>query len=178
MNDKKSYYAIIPANVRYDESLTPNAKLLYGEITALCNQEGYCWASNSYFSELYGVKKETISRWISDLVKGGYIKTKLIYKDGTKEIKHRYMFLNQWGIDEIINTPIDEKVKGNTTVLNNTINSSSSAFAFYENNIGVLTPFIAENIEHWINDLNEELVIESMKLAIKANKKFNYAEGI
>src|SRR5699024_4562159 len=120
MNDKKSYYAIIPANVRYDESLTPNAKLLYGEITALCNQEGYCWANNAYFSKLYEVKKETISRWISDLVKNGYIKTELIYKEGTKEIKGRYIFLNHGGIDKIVMTPIDKKVKDNTTSFNNT----------------------------------------------------------
>ena len=67
----QSYYAIIPANVRYDTELTPNAKLLYGEITALCNEKGFCWASNGYFSELYNVKKETISRWISKLEEKG-----------------------------------------------------------------------------------------------------------
>ena len=37
----KSYYAVIPANIRYDDDLTPNAKLMYGEITALSNEQGY-----------------------------------------------------------------------------------------------------------------------------------------
>ena len=47
-----SYYAIIPANVRYDNELTEKAKLLYGEITCLSNKEGYCFALNNYFAIL------------------------------------------------------------------------------------------------------------------------------
>lgn len=80
----RSYYAIIPANIRYDTSVTPNAKLLYGEITALCNERGYCWASNEYFANLYGVSKVSISKWISQLVESGYINSIIEYKEGIK----------------------------------------------------------------------------------------------
>lgn len=121
--EKKSYYAIIPANVRYDESIPPNAKLLYGEITALCNAEGYCWASNKYFAELYEVSQFTISRWINALARRGYIASQIIYKEGTKQIDKRYIQIRQYPIDEISNTPIDEISKDNNTSSNNTSNT-------------------------------------------------------
>lgn len=73
-NIQKNYYAIIPANVRYDKRLTLLSRLLYGEITALCNEKGYCWASNSYFAELYEVNNKTISRAVQQLEECGHIK--------------------------------------------------------------------------------------------------------
>ena len=76
------YYAIIPANVRYDRNLKANEKLLYGEITALCNKKGYCWANNDYFSKLYNVGKNTISIWIQNLIKCGYIYSNTIKEKG------------------------------------------------------------------------------------------------
>lgn len=108
---KKSYYAIIPANVRYDDRLSMGARFMYGEITALCNEKGYCWASNKYFATLYNVAERTIQRWISDLIKCGYVFSDVKYKMASKEIEARYLKLLN-GIhsltippDNIVTTP-------------------------------------------------------------------------
>lgn len=73
-DNKVSYYAIIPANVRYDPELTEKAKLLYGEITCLSNKEGYCFATNNYFANLYNCTTRAIQNAISKLQERGYIK--------------------------------------------------------------------------------------------------------
>lgn len=117
-----SYYSIIPANVRYDKTLKANEKLLYGEITALTQKTGKCFARNSYFAEIYGVDKCTISRWIKNLCDKGYIKIDIEYSG--KQIINRYIQIDQYPIDEKVNTPIDEKVKDNNTSNNNTSNNN------------------------------------------------------
>lgn len=76
--NKPSYYAIIPANVRYDKDLCANAKLLYGEITSLCNEKGYCWATNQYFANLYEVSDRTIQNLLKQLVEKNYIQIKIL----------------------------------------------------------------------------------------------------
>lgn len=117
---KKSYYAIIPAYVRYDKTLTPNAKLLYGEITALCNEKGYCFATNKYFSDLYSVSNTSISKWISQLKDSGYIKIKMLYKENSKEIESRQMYLTNF--QEVLKKSsrgIEEKFKDNNIIYNN-----------------------------------------------------------
>ena len=118
MKEKPNYYAIIPANVRYS-NLKPNAKLLYGEITAFSNKLGYCFASNTYFADLYDVSKNTVSRWLSDLKKLGFINI-MIERDKNNQITKRII-----GIVKNVDTPIDEKVKVNNTSINNTSNNIS-----------------------------------------------------
>lgn len=70
----------------------------------------------------------------------------------------------------------------NVNNVNNENNSSSTpanAFSFYESNFGMLKPFVSESIGQWIDDLNEGLVVEAMKISIMRNKNsFGYAEGI
>ena len=95
------------------------AKLLYGEIAALSNKDGYCYATNKYFAELYGVSTVTISNLIKNLVDCGYITSEIVYKEGTKEILNRYLKIFGEGIKENFNTPIKENFKGNNTSINN-----------------------------------------------------------
>ncbi|REJ07753.1 DnaD domain protein [Halobacillus trueperi] len=50
---------------------------------------------------------------------------------------------------------------------------------FYEKNIGTLSPFIAEKISQWCDEMSDKLVIQSMKLSVESNKPFfSYCEGI
>lgn len=93
MNESPSYYAIIPAGVRYDKQLPQGAKLLYSEITALSNKNGYCWASNDYFAKLYSVSNRTIKSWLKCLEDNSYIRRVVKYKNGSKEIEQRFISL-------------------------------------------------------------------------------------
>lgn len=93
MEEKPSYYAIIPANVRYDKDLPPMAKLLYGEITCLTQKNGFCWATNAYFAELYGMSKDRISKLIGILEKKGYISVH-VERNEKNEVVKRYIKLS------------------------------------------------------------------------------------
>lgn len=111
---RPGYFAVIPADVRYDDRIPPNAKLLYGEISALIGSEGFCFASNQYFAELYGVTVETIARLLTKLEGAGHIR-RVIEHSPTGQIITRKLYLkvsvpDGWGIDKKINTPIDEKI--------------------------------------------------------------------
>ena len=132
--ERPGYYGILPANIRYDKNLKPMEKIMYSELTALSNKNGYCNATNSYFAELYEVSKNTVSLWISDLEKAGYIKTKLIYEPGTKNIKERRIYIanpitknddtyHEKEVDPITkndDTPITKNREDNNTSINNT----------------------------------------------------------
>ena len=111
-DNKVNYYAIIPATIRYSKELKPAEKLLYGEITALTNIKGYCYASNRYFANLYNVTLHTVSQWISHLEKLQYITLEMI-RDDNKVIKERRIYINDITYIQKNTYPIDEKVQDN-----------------------------------------------------------------
>lgn len=132
MNERPAYYAILTAKIRYDRNLKANEKLIYAEITALTNKEGYCHASNKYFSDLYDVTPQTVSSWISHLEKLGYIQVQIIRKNN--QIVQRRIYLKNINdkqeapsIKKNLNTykekseeGIKKNLKGNNTSSNNT----------------------------------------------------------
>jgi len=121
--EKPNYYAVIPAEVRYNKKLTPNAKLLYAEITALCNMNGKCTASTKYFCKLYEVSRVSIQKWLKVLEGNNYIKRVNIYKQGSKEIDTRVITL--------VNSPSKEKFTDNTNInITNTNLTDSNSMRF------------------------------------------------
>lgn len=108
MNEHRGFYAIIPAIVRYDNQLNGNAKLLYGELTALANERGYCWATNQYFASLYNVSKRTIISWMKQLEKRKYIKIQVFYKPDSKIVDRRHIYILPFPTDTEFYTPSEE----------------------------------------------------------------------
>ena len=125
MKEKPSYYAIIPAEVRYSKKLTPNAKLLYAEITALCNMNGKCTASTEYFCRLYEVSRASIQNWLKMLDDNGYIIRVIIYRQGSKEILSRYI--------KLVDKPSLKMCTDNTNInITNTNLTDSNKKAFFK----------------------------------------------
>lgn len=89
-------------------------------ISSLCAERGYCYAGNEYFSKLFQVEEETVSRKIKKLTDKGYIN--VVYRKRGCEIIGREIRLIKKSTDDCQkNQPtIDKKVKENNTSINNT----------------------------------------------------------
>lgn len=177
--EKPNYFAIIPANVRYDKKLTAYERLLYGEITALSNKTGECWASNSYFANLYEVTPQAISKMIGNLAKRNHITVDLEYKN--KQVIKRTIRLTGVSTYDLGVSTYD--LEGyQRTIKENNINSNnniSSIVKEFENEIGFMTPFQLDKLQSYIDDLSEEMIIEAIHIASSNNKKnLSYIEAI
>lgn len=111
--ERPAFYAILPATVRYDKDLKPIERLLYAEITSLCNAHGYCYATSSYFAELYEMRRESISRCISHLERCGYIRVEVTNDEKTGST--RKIFLTgkaDGGCDQKVTGGVTKKSQG------------------------------------------------------------------
>lgn len=112
------YWSVIPAPVRNDTQLKMSAKLLYADISALCAESGYCWATNAYLAERMGVAVSTISRLVHQLEQRGYVRTEMAATDQGSE-RHIYagIFPAEGGLRKKSKTPpgSTQKEQGGST---------------------------------------------------------------
>lgn len=98
--DKPAFWAVLPAEVRYDEDLPANAKLLYAEISSLTDRRGHCYASNEYFMRVFALSERTIQNLLNALKKGGYIRI----SDGNGGAGRRKIFA---GLNPLLDNPAE-----------------------------------------------------------------------
>lgn len=180
--EQPNYYAIIPADVRYDCRLTDKEKLLYGEISALSSKEGCCWASNEYFANLYNSSTRTIRGAITKLEKYGYVTRHLTYKKNSKEVEKRLLYIsNKISVpgeknfptpeEEICLTPGEKNfLDNNTSKKNNTSNNNTS------NNIysyDTLITLIKEDFSY-VSEADDFVCIIQDWLNYKKDRKQSY----
>ena len=112
---KPAFWAVLPASVRYDESLSSTAKLFYAEITAMSDATGYCWGSNSYFSRLFGMSVKTVTRLVQTLAERGLVTVEIV-KGPKGNVLERRLWISQeaakvqGGMDKNVPTPMDKNV--------------------------------------------------------------------
>ena len=171
MKDKPNYYAILTSEVRYSKTLTPNAKLLYAEITALCNMNGKCTASTEYFCRLYEVSRVSIQKWLKNLEDNNHIRRVNIYKQGSKEILTRVITL--------VNTPSKEKFTDNTNIniTNTNLTDSNKKALFKKPTFDNVNNYCLERN----NNIDAEAFIsfyESKGWMVGSNKMKNWKQAI
>ena len=109
---------------------------------SLSKKEDYCWATNEYFKNLFGVSKQTISKSISSLSKYGYIVLKYDKKEknnSKRVIRLSEVLKNQIsGIKNNLNTGNQDNLKQ----YNNKNNIK-------RNNIGPIISKDVDGVELW-----------------------------
>lgn len=186
--EQPSYYTVIPAFVRYDDDLLrkPKSILLYGEIAALSNQKGYCWANNSYFSKRLKVSGRMIQDYLDILVKKGYVARALKYKPGTKQVDKRILsiasrpgeihFTTSGETDFV--SPGEADFADNITSINTTSNnkpltdghhSLQDVFNLWQQSWGFPNGIAQQDLTEWNNEFGADLLYYCIEYALRRN---------
>tara|TARA_R110000823_G_scaffold78032_1_gene178001 strand:+ start:301 stop:1038 length:738 start_codon:yes stop_codon:yes gene_type:complete len=123
--ESAGYYAVIYADVLFNNDLSDAEKILCAHISTLQKKYGYCYASNTYFAKATGVHKNTVSKRINRIKSLGLLDVVLIYKPNSKDLDKRIMKLITLPInkDIPINRTVDTPQPYDLTPINHTVDS-------------------------------------------------------
>jgi len=110
----------IPKEIWLNEELTMQEKIFLVEIDSLDNEEG-CTASNQYFADFFDISKNRVSLVIQNLIEKGYVKSRIVYKDSTKQILYRVLNICRPPYPTFVGEGITQKCEDNN-IYNNIYN--------------------------------------------------------
>ncbi|WP_431803301.1 DnaD domain protein [Halobacillus andaensis] len=188
-------------NAFHDEvelnSLTAFASLLWHVLMQFNNKTGWkkeFTVPTAVILAKYGLSESSFLRARKELEEKGY----LTFQSGSRfqaptyqmisQVKEQVMDDGEDTVKDDVTDRVKDEPEDRVEVLfkrkevkrkERVVGGDAQPHAFYEQNIGMLSPFIAEKITDWCHQLSDELVMESMKMAVQHNKLFfNYCEGI
>lgn len=95
--EKKEQWSFIPYSLRDNRNVSDGAKVLYLFLINLCSQEGYCWATNKYLSDITGKSEANIKRCLVELKTAKQIEIDII-RDDKKQVVQRKIFLTLYSL--------------------------------------------------------------------------------
>lgn len=78
---EEDFIGLLPAQIRYNRDLKPNEKVLYSELLIKSYPLEYCEINNMDLATAFHVTRQSVSGWLSDLVRAGYIEIKVKIAD-------------------------------------------------------------------------------------------------
>ena len=132
MEQERAFKGIwIPKEIWLSNDLTMQEKIMLVEIDSLDNEEG-CFATNKYLADFFGISKTRVSIILNNLIEKGYLNSKIIYKEGTKQILNRvlnicrppYPTKVKEGYITKVKYPIQQKLKDNNIYYNKDKNNT------------------------------------------------------
>jgi len=87
-------FIIISSNILSNPELSDVDKLTWGILSSLCNDKGYCWASNAYIANALGKSTRTIIRSIQKLRQMNIIKYEIKKTDINEDKRYIWVDFN------------------------------------------------------------------------------------
>jgi len=188
-------YGIVPKLVMKDKELTAEAKAVYAYLCSYAGSGESAFPSMELMSEDLGMSLKRLRKHRDLLTERGYI---VITKETGAGFYKRnvYTLVSEVKLpskvpDEVkvmeftqfknVNENIIEPAQQATASVTPETPVEQNPFAFFTDNIGVLTPHIAEQIEAFMDDFTdgEVIVIKALEIAVENQKRnFGYAKSI
>jgi len=112
----------IPNYIWLSNNLTLQEKVFLVEIDSL-NNNGGCYASNSYFGKFFGLSNTRVSLVIKSLIEKGYVISNINQEQGNKRILKTCLTK--------VKDPIKQKLKHNNTVIKTDNNEKEKLFEIF-----------------------------------------------